>query len=411
MPKKSQAEPSTNPPETTGLPETILALHRGMTSERIPLESVHPYFLQARSNINDDDLEGLCSSIVAYQADLNTPQVRRDGLMNAPMVISRNGQLEVFAGERRIRALRLLHQRGQITRFIDEPQPMVTVSIFHGSDLVASTMALVDNLGHVPLDAFEGTYGILNTLAAHMNERYNSKLTLDSTVEYVKKLSYQSTTRGLGRTTQKDRAKIPQGFSESVNELLETLGLKLTSFVASRLPVLSMQDDLRKAVIDKRIDYTQARLLKIFKDVQTRTAMIQKVGGLTLEKSRDVVKDERKTAETTGRQRKPTMNSTAKMGMMTGLAAIKFLDVNGDWYDEAYRDAERIGTRQYDQDDMTLRECVADLTVYVEKILAPLEVIAARYQGTAEYLKQFRQFREMMSACQDEINGHHKRQR
>ena len=179
---------------------------------------INTCFLRARSAIRDGDLEELCQSIIAYQSDLNSPDTRRDGLTNAPMVILRNGKYEVFAGERRIKALRLLHGRGQITRFDDEPEPMVTVSIFHGSEIVASTMALVDNLGHVPLDAFEGTYGILNTLTSHMNQRHGATLTLDSTVEYIKALNYQNSKPATTKVSQvyANRTKVPTGFNETL---------------------------------------------------------------------------------------------------------------------------------------------------------------------------------------------------
>jgi ParB-like chromosome segregation protein Spo0J len=398
---------STTPP----IPPALHAAKATMKLIRVPLVSVQPYALQARKVFDQAKIDELCNSIVSYQDSMNTVQNRRDGLFNTPLVLPRSSHYEVFAGERRIRALTQLHEQGLIRRFDDEPEPMVTVEVFEGTELEASTIALVDNLGHLPLNAFEGTYGILNTLVTHLRVVDNMDLSVDQAVHYIKVMAYAERRAKAGQKDQRaNRTSVPLEFTGKVKSLLDILGLEVSSFAANRLPALNIQPDLRDAVINNRIDYTQARVLKIFDDPQTRCDLVSKASGLTLEETRQLVKQERVEATNSGRTRKPTLMGTARKAAELAAAAIALGDHSGTWMREASNSKDRDAMRRFDDDDMAHREFLAAFTLGVQAFTSEIALLRKRPGGEAFGIL-FDEFNVMANACAAELHRHGTKQR
>jgi ParB-like nuclease domain len=399
------------PAKSSPVPSALHAAKASMKLIRVPLSSVQPYALQARKAFDQAKIDELCSSIVSYQDSMNTVNNRRDGLFNTPLVLPRSSHYEVFAGERRIRALAQLHEQGLIRRFDDEPEPMVTVEVFEGTELEASTIALVDNLGHLPLNAFEGTYGIVNTLVTHLRVVDNMNLSVDQAVQYIKVMAYLERRKSDGvERVHADRTLVPPEFSQTVRSLLEILGLKVTTFAVNRLPALNMQPDLRDAVLTNRIDYTQARLLKIFSDENTRTQLVSKASGLTLDETRHMVKQERAQTLNSGRSRKPTLIGTARKAVELANVAIAFGDMVGDWMREADNTGDPDAMRRLDNDDMAHREFMAAFVLGVRGFVSEIEHLRNR-SGSEAFGVLLDEFKSMINACSEDLRRHGQKQR
>lgn len=110
-------------------------------SERIPLASISVNPNQMRSVFDPEAISTLADSI------------RRYGLLS-PLIVRRleDGQYELIAGERRLRALRQLRASG------------ADAIVLHAADRDSALIALVENLQRVDLNFFEEAEGYLTVI-------------------------------------------------------------------------------------------------------------------------------------------------------------------------------------------------------------------------------------------------------
>ncbi|MCX7741397.1 MAG: ParB/RepB/Spo0J family partition protein [Meiothermus sp.] len=161
------------------------------------------------------------------------------------------GRYEIVAGERRYRAAEL----AGLTE--------VPVVVLEVDAATASQIALVENLQREDLNPYEETLGILALLEMKLNRGREEVISL------------------LQRMWNETRGKVTQnvlGNAEAVQveENFRTLGrMTWQSFVQSRLPLLSLPEDVRLALEEGALPYTAALELKKVKDARERGKLLK----------------------------------------------------------------------------------------------------------------------------------------
>jgi ParB family chromosome partitioning protein len=197
----------------------------------------------ARRRFDEPALEALALSL------------RRHGQLQ-PLVVRRvDGALpralfEVIAGERRLLAAR---RAGLET---------LSVIVRGAADADALELALVENLQREDLSELEVAEGVVELVA----------LTLGIPVEAANAMLYRLDNERRGRVP---RAHLDGVTGQAVLALFERLGrLTLTTFVAKRLPLLSLPEDLRHALGAGQLRPVQARLLARLADPVQRATLV-----------------------------------------------------------------------------------------------------------------------------------------
>ncbi len=171
----------------------------------IPHEDILPNKNQPRRRFDCDELEGLAESI------------RKNGILQ-PLTVrqTENGQYELIAGERRLRAARIVG----LSRI-----PCIQMDV---TDENSAVFALIENLQRKDLGFFEESEALANVMYA---------------------------------------------FGISQEELASRLG-KSPSTVSNKLRLLKIPDDLRYEIVKANLTERHARaLLKIENDAQMRRAL------------------------------------------------------------------------------------------------------------------------------------------
>ena len=195
--------------------------------------------------------------------------VKEHGILQPLLVRAVNGEFELVAGERRLRAAK----EAGLTEV-----PIITKEL---SDLQTLQIALLENLQREDLNPVEETEGILELLCMELDVNSGEVISILNQVANAKK-------RGLELT-------------ENVSRQLEIVGLVLLgvgrftaeSFRTSRLPLLNLPDDVLEILRQGQLEYTKARAIAKLKDEGERRELLDKVlnENLSLSEIKQLVKE------------------------------------------------------------------------------------------------------------------------
>jgi ParB family chromosome partitioning protein len=195
--------------------------------------------------------------------------VKEHGILQPLLVRAVNGEFELVAGERRLRAAK----EAGLTEV-----PIITKEL---SDIQTLQIALLENLQREDLNPVEETEGILELLSIELDVNSGEVISILNQAANAKK-------RGLELT-------------ENVSRQLEIVGLVLQgvgrftaeSFQASRLPLLNLPDDVLEILRQGQLEYTKARAIAKLKDEGERRELLDKVlnENLSLSEIKQLVKE------------------------------------------------------------------------------------------------------------------------
>ncbi|WP_427160123.1 ParB/RepB/Spo0J family partition protein [Aliinostoc sp. HNIBRCY26] len=162
-----------------------------------------------------------------------------------------HGKYELIAGERRIRAARIVGL---------EKVPIISLEL---DDQQALQIALMENLQREELNPVEETEAILELLCLSLKESANEVISL---------LHRFFNAKQRGQTlNQNDLIKV-----EQVESILQAIGkFNAASFRSSRLPLLKLPEEILTSLRQGEIEYTKAQAISRVKSEQQRTELLK----------------------------------------------------------------------------------------------------------------------------------------
>jgi len=195
--------------------------------------------------------------------------VKEHGILQPLLVRAVNGEFELVAGERRLRAAK----EAGLTEV-----PIITKEL---SDIQTLQIALLENLQREDLNPVEETEGILELLCIELDVNSSEVISILNQAANAKKRNLELT--------------------ENVSRQLEIVGLVLQgvgrftaeSFRTSRLPLLNLPDDVLEILRQGKIEYTKARAIAKLKDDGERRELLDKVlnENLSLSEIKQLIKE------------------------------------------------------------------------------------------------------------------------
>ena len=195
--------------------------------------------------------------------------VKEHGILQPLLVRAVNGEFELVAGERRLRAAK----EAGLTEV-----PIITKEL---SDLQTLQIALLENLQREDLNPVEETEGILELLCMELDVNSGEVISILNQVANAKK-------RGLELTENVSRQL------EIMESVLSGVGrFSAESFRTSRLPLLNLPDDVLEILRQGQLEYTKARAIAKLKDDGERRELLDKVlnENLSLSEIKQLVKE------------------------------------------------------------------------------------------------------------------------
>lgn len=259
------------------------------------IEQIHLPAKQPRRFFDPDKLAQLVQS------------VKEHGILE-PLLVRplENGNYELVAGERRLRAAR------------EAGLSDVPIVVHELDDRQALQVALLENLQREDLNPIEETDAVLDLLM----------LALDAEKEAVISLFYQAH-RHKHRGQELGQNVLSQ--LKIVQEVIDGIGrFTLDSFRSSRLPLLNLPDDVLDLLRQGRLEYTKAQAIARVKDEPHRTELLQQAiaGNLSLSE----IKERKKALE-------PTAEPTPEKAAIERLSEVsKRLQKPQAWGDRKKRD-------------------------------------------------------------------------
>ena len=195
--------------------------------------------------------------------------VKEHGILQPLLVRAVNGEYELVAGERRLRAAKA----AGLTEV-----PIITKEL---SDIQTLQIALLENLQREDLNPVEETEGILELLSIELDVNSGEVISILNQVANAKK-------RGLELTENVSRQL------EIIESVLSGVGrFSAESFRTSRLPLLNLPDDVLEILRQGKIEYTKARAIAKLKDDGERRELLDKVlnENLSLSEIKQLIKE------------------------------------------------------------------------------------------------------------------------
>ena len=221
--------------------EDLLGMDTAPTQE-IPVNKIQVSPHQPRTTFDPAKLKSLAASIET--AGILQPLLVR--------VTEKKGIYELIAGERRLRAARMLK--------LDQV-PVVIVEV---SGEKAAQLALVENLQREDLNPIEETEGILNLLA----------LRLEISPDTVPSLLYRLQNQATSNANHNVMANPEHTAVEVIFQ--EMGGMSWPSFVKNRLPLLNLPEKILEAVRSGQLAYSKAAAIARVKDAKARQQLLKK---------------------------------------------------------------------------------------------------------------------------------------
>jgi ParB family chromosome partitioning protein len=217
----------------------------GENVKRIPIDDLTPNSKQPRKKIGN--LESLIASI------------EEKGIIEPLIVRPKGVQYEIIAGERRWRA-------AQQAKGIDDV-PCIVVDV---DDTEALELGLVENLQREDLNPIEETEGIVALLNLRLKDvegfgHYNQGAL--SVLKRMEDFKYN-----------KVRDNVVPKIEEVVETTFQSISINWQTFLSHRVPLLSLPEDLKGALIDFK-DFKPAHAREIAKidDPEIRKQLMEKV--------------------------------------------------------------------------------------------------------------------------------------
>lgn len=181
--------------------------------------------------------------------------IRTHGILE-PLLVRKleDGSFELVAGERRLRA-------SQMISLTEVPVIIKTLS-----DEEAKLITLTENLQREDLNPLEETWAILQLLSAKINQN----------LEEVTALLYRMMREETGKTgNNPEYLLMGTDLANQIISLFTSLGLmNWQSFVANRLPLLNLPDDIQQVLIKGQLAYTKAIAISRLKNSQQRQELL-----------------------------------------------------------------------------------------------------------------------------------------
>jgi ParB family transcriptional regulator, chromosome partitioning protein len=211
-----------------------------LNQQQLAISRIEIPSFQPRRFFDQQKLEQLTKSIQDYGI--------LENLIVRPL---KNGNYELVAGERRLRAA------------ISVGLAEVPVTVCELTDGQALSLALVENLQRTDLNPIEETEGILRLLA----------LRLDITTDEVVALLYRLQNEVRGRTTHNI---IGTSQFHQVQSVFSEIGrFTWESFIINRLPLLKLPTPILELVRSGELAYTKAQVISRVKDVSFQSTLVQ----------------------------------------------------------------------------------------------------------------------------------------
>ena len=195
--------------------------------------------------------------------------VKEHGILQPLLVRAVDGEYELVAGERRLRAAK----EAGLTEV-----PIITKEL---SDHQTLQIALLENLQREDLNPVEETEGILELLCIELDVNSGEVISILNQAANAKK-------RNLELTENVSRQL------EIVELVLQGVGrFSAESFRTSRLPLLNLPDDVLEILRQGQLEYTKARAIAKLKDDGERRELLDKVlnENLSLSEIKQLVKE------------------------------------------------------------------------------------------------------------------------
>jgi ParB family chromosome partitioning protein len=217
--------------------DSIFGVRELSETRKIPLSFIQLSESQPRRFFDPEAMEALVNSIKA------------DGILQPLLVRPLSlGRYEVVAGERRYRAA------------LASGLSDVLVIIRDFTDEQALRISLIENLQRENLNPLEETEAILRLLSSQLKCQQSQVVRL---LRQMKKACYEGNN------------VIPG--SEQVIEIFAEVGkMSWQSFVANRLGLLKMPDDIQESLRRGDIEYTKAKAISQVDDPVERTTLLEK---------------------------------------------------------------------------------------------------------------------------------------
>ena len=192
--------------------------------------------------------------------------IQKHGVLEPILVRpSTKGRYEIISGERRWRSCCALGMKD------------IPAIVRDMNDAIALEAALIAHLLNEEITPVEQTESILNLLSLHLN----------MPIEEVKANLHR--TKNVSASVSNK-----EGFEEDalrvVTETLKEFGMKLSSFVSNRLPMLNLSPEILDAVRDGKLSPTNAVLLNR-QPSEIHTELIEDAAGLTKQDCMALVRD------------------------------------------------------------------------------------------------------------------------
>ncbi len=224
-------------------------------STTIPLSEIVLPKNQPRRYFDTKKLERLTSSIKKYGI-LENLIVRR-----LP-----NGRYELVAGERR-------YLSAKAAEVVEAP-----VIILDLSDKEAYQLSLVENLQREDLNPIEETEGILELLSMELKQEPNQ---IVSILYRMQNLAAGKITNNIISKLEANKENttnniISKESIETIKEIFDELGIMTwESFIANRLPLIRLPEDIKEVLRSGKIEYTKALAIARIKDNSQRKELLE----------------------------------------------------------------------------------------------------------------------------------------
>ncbi|MBD2770711.1 ParB/RepB/Spo0J family partition protein [Iningainema tapete] len=227
------------PPKMRGVEDLLTMDVEAGATTTCPIEKIQVSPKQPRRYFDTEKMAQLVQS------------VREHGILEPLLVrTQQNGEYELIAGERRLRAAK------------DVGLTEVPIVIKDFTDKQALQVALLENLQREDLNPVEETEGILELLKIELDISTESVISLLNQAANAKK-------RGLELTENVSRQM------EIIESLLSGVGsFNAESFRTSRLPLLNLPDDVLEVLRQGKLEYTKARAIARVTSKQQRTELL-----------------------------------------------------------------------------------------------------------------------------------------
>jgi len=208
----------------------------------LPLSAIVPSASQPRRYFDSEKLEQLTAS------------VKKHGILEPLLVrpLSDSGhQYELVAGERRFRAAQALNL---------ETVPVIIRELTNEEALATS---LVENLVREDLNPVEETEGVIALLGIELG------LEASEVISFLYRLENQQK----GKITHN---VIGNDSIEQIQSIFEGLGYSCSSFIANRLPLLNLPQEILDALREGKLAYTKAIALSRLSEESKRQEILSK---------------------------------------------------------------------------------------------------------------------------------------